>query len=140
MGEVTITEFLSTLPARGATGGTLPAGRGGSISIHAPREGSDRPDRQDNSLADVFLSTLPARGATYGKPAYRQTEKISIHAPREGSDVQRLTGVSCGGISIHAPREGSDELIFCDHCPDKISIHAPREGSDGALSGRLPVE
>ena len=34
--------FLSTLPARGATPGTLPGQKGLQISIHAPREGSDR--------------------------------------------------------------------------------------------------
>ena len=57
-------EFLSTLPARGATRVVGAQPQGGQISIHAPREGSD-------DIADVvrtgnalFLSTLPARGAT----------------------------------------------------------------------------
>ena len=57
-------QFLSTLPARGATrqnAGNVTAVR---ISIHAPREGSD---------GDVRV--LP-----------RGTVAISIHAPREGSD------------------------------------------------------
>ena len=35
------TEFLSTLPVRGATVGVVSALRGVDISIHAPREGSD---------------------------------------------------------------------------------------------------
>ena len=34
------------------------------ISIHAPREGSDRPTMQKQVLNRGFLSTLPARGAT----------------------------------------------------------------------------
>ena len=78
--------FLSTLPARGATkAGPLPQG-GVYISIHAPREGSDKvPESLGLSVLDfyprsprgerlliffvffavfVFLSTLPARGAT----------------------------------------------------------------------------
>ena len=78
--------FLSTLPARGATGETFTATayaristhapREGSdrrrgytkifcvISIHAPREGSDGVDHVYRSGQDGFLSTLPARGAT----------------------------------------------------------------------------
>ena len=56
--------FLSTLPARGATG---------------------RPWRQGGSPGR-FLSTLPARGATLVKQLSPCIRKISIHAPREGSD------------------------------------------------------
>ena len=57
-------QFLSTLPARGATvtGGKYPA-KAAVISIHAPREGSD------------------CRRSASGPP-----RPISIHAPREGSD------------------------------------------------------
>ena len=56
------------------------------ISIHAPREGSDR-----------FTGFLEKIGL------------ISIHAPREGSDRGLRAGETIGGgISIHAPREGSD--------------------------------
>ena len=80
-----------------------------SISIHAPREGSDKRSREH--------------------PVQRG---ISIHAPREGSDYFRdkLTfGLS--RISIHAPREGSDQrLLLLDLGQVVISIHAPREGSD----------
>ena len=79
--------FLSTLPARGATNIPPPFGACPSISIHAPREGSDkswkaatqkfsnfyprspRGERLDveniPALAGLFLSTLPARGATF---------------------------------------------------------------------------
>ena len=60
-------QFLSTLPARGAT----------AIDII------------NWMVSKVFLSTLPARGATAGQqvPVYKII--ISIHAPREGSDVYR---------------------------------------------------
>ena len=79
-------EFLSTLPARGATrktGGyiagqkiSIHAPREGSdgelvydiwecsISIHAPREGSDYTAYGEKPPTIPFLSTLPARGAT----------------------------------------------------------------------------
>ena len=124
-------EFLSTLPARGATRYLVGGRLLGQISIHAPREGSDR-------------GLLP-------QPPRLQ---ISIHAPREGSDRDQRR--ICGhphDISIHAPREGSDLSIFANAgdtvtflstLPARgatrgvevheifldISIHAPREGSD----------
>ena len=56
------------------------------ISIHAPREGSDRLVGL-HALDDlVFLSTLPARGATGAVDVHEADAVISIHAPREGSD------------------------------------------------------
>ena len=57
-------EFQSTLPARGATSRSVLRCSTRSISIHAPREGSDC--RQINACA--------------------MAGDISIHAPREGSD------------------------------------------------------
>ena len=56
--------FLSTLPARGATQGAVAHLAVGSISIHAPREGSDLPICPTcKRRSRIFLSTLPARGA-----------------------------------------------------------------------------
>ena len=84
-------------------------GRPQSISIHAPREGSDLPSIVIEDELPKFLSTLPARGATHRAAEYAVRYPISIHAPREGSD--RHGGklpVRAAGISIHAPREGSD--------------------------------
>ena len=80
------TQFLSTLPARGATVIPPSSPRKTGISIHAPREGSDAQGRR----------RPPAR-------------RISIHAPREGSDMDEYRYyVDVTDISIHAPREGSD--------------------------------
>ena len=126
-------EFLSTLPARGATDHVVgQVVRRGVISIHAPREGSDAGAHGYKARSQTFLSTLPARGATlYSASCSFRTRDfyprsprgerrllqglllgfciISIHAPREGSDDTRLTAVQrISGISIHAPREGSD--------------------------------
>ena len=111
--------FLTPLPARGATecrkegldrqpyfyprsprGERLTYGKlmlkSQAISIHAPREGSDR----------------------LGWRCRCDCGNISIHAPREGSDMY-----SSGPwflewiISIHAPREGSDfYLSVMPHC------------------------
>ena len=58
----------------------------GQISIHAPREGSDQIRLLLLPPSKVFLSTLPARGATQGAVAHLAVGSISIHAPREGSD------------------------------------------------------
>ena len=56
--------FLSTLPARGATVFEDVGKRLADISIHAPREGSDRIIDAAAVRSIAFLSTLPARGAT----------------------------------------------------------------------------
>ena len=83
------TRFQSTLPARGATVETArrlhdrhhfnprsPRGERplrlradcttDTISIHAPREGSDPQSPSDPEQSKPFQSTLPARGATFG--------------------------------------------------------------------------
>ena len=85
-GDVYLSAFQSTLPARGATS-TLPVPTDVmTISIHAPREGSDEQ-----------ITYVPI------------VDNISIHAPREGSDedLRDFAAVRVY-ISIHAPREGSD--------------------------------
>ena len=79
-----------------------------SISIHAPREGSDGP----SSIRSLEMH-------------------ISIHAPREGSDFDMRVQGNSIPISIHAPREGSDRgILGFPGSESTISIHAPREGSD----------
>ena len=123
-------EFLSTLPARGAT--TVQGVEPGTdpISIHAPREGSDRQPRLGHHRGTNFYPRSPrgerrAGTQTAPPPSYfyprsprgerRDAAKvatnyitISIHAPREGSDAKTAFRMSASGISIHAPREGSD--------------------------------
>ena len=80
-------KFQSTLPARGATVGGFLHYMHQSISIHAPRTGSDKRTRTRRSSSCTFQSTLPARGATnlYGELV--TLVNISIHAPRTGSDT-----------------------------------------------------
>src|SRR5699024_1088093 len=81
---------------------------GNSISIHAPREGSDQYPEEELPAKTLFLSTLPARGATGALLNQLDILVISIHAPREGSDQLQAAIQTASGISIHAPREGSD--------------------------------
>ena len=79
--------FLSTLPARGATGGGL-LGRiaAGNFYPRSPRGERRVPVRPISLARLAFLSTLPARGATRSRLAADHAGVISIHAPREGSD------------------------------------------------------
>ena len=148
-------KFLSTLPARGATGLPLlllpgfrdfyprsPRGeRHCAVYLSPPPKRhfyprSPRGERLSSpvsasSVPRVFLSTLPARGATDGGVRFPGQLAISIHAPREGSDVQSIKDAQTAAISIHAPREGSDLRHRHGKRPERgISIHAPREGSD----------
>ena len=139
------------------------------ISIHAPREGSDRRGPKLQKDPTDFYPRSP-RGERPGAQLFdAKSFVISIHAPREGSD-QRDQPLQPGqpAISIHAPREGSDPTscgtiprTTTDFYPRSprgerhlfpsnslilkgISIHAPREGSDGvqhglAFAGRISI-
>ena len=78
-GEEAKVRFLSTLPVRGATDALRAEHRLRRISIHAPREGSDK------TASRGYLS-----------------QAISIHAPREGSDSRIHT--SCETSHYFYPR------------------------------------
>ena len=88
------------------------------ISIHAPREGSDRRNR-------------------------RRAEKlsISIHAPREGSDSISCAAQSFtrkGRFQSTLPVRGATLPIRLRNAVSVfISIHAPREGSDSRYSQKI---
>ena len=143
--------FLSTLPARGATKmhdyftSCLP------ISIHAPREGSDRPcstythletnfyprsprgERQSYpyfpASGSRFLSTLPARGATLlhfypRSPRGERLEALPVEIKQKFAFLSTLPA-----------RGATHDIAFVDG-RSVISIHAPREGSDAVTSGR----
>ena len=152
--------FQSTLPVRGATDRVRSELEKASISIHAPRAGSDF-EPGDFKTRFRFQSTLPVRGATGSQHLIFVRNQISIHAPRAGSDcrsqcahvsdwrfqstlpVRGATRVSLQTleqgrrISIHAPRAGSDSGSAGADDSHSISIHAPRAGSDIML-GRPP--
>ena len=105
-------EFLSTLPARGAT-----------------------PWASISALAFAkFLSTLPARGATLNSKREPDNARISIHAPREGSDVEAEQHAA--GYENFYPRSPRGERLLSLSSlfvGTEISIHAPREGSDAGV-------
>ena len=124
--------FQSTLPARGATLTAAGIFYEKTISIHTPREGSDR-----------------------GKEDDRYLWPISIHTPREGSDpIPSNFNFSVENFNPHSPRgerlviicylnklylfqstlpaRGATKKNFVFSCLLCISIHTPREGSDTA--------
>ena len=82
-----------------------------SISIHAPRGGSDVSCFTRQPPCSIFLSTLPVGGATGSRPEIIPSIPISIHAPRGGSDEADPEYRQIVNISIHAPRGGSDSWI-----------------------------
>ena len=107
--------FLSTLPARGATGFLLVEG----------------------FLYPRFLSTLPARGATLTSSLQHDPHGISIHAPREGSDLRPSASPPFRVYFYpRSPRGERLNHIICDASIVYISIHAPREGSDRKIHPR----
>ncbi len=78
--------FQSTLPAKGATALSMLRSIPLTVSIHAPREGSDSTQVYVDVPDLPFQSTLPAKGATSGISSGPVSRLVSIHAPREGSD------------------------------------------------------
>ena len=81
--------FQSTLPARGATLRRGPDEADGSISIHAPREGSDAGSRRDQPGRRYFNPRSPRGERPFVTLTISKENLISIHAPREGSDRVR---------------------------------------------------
>ena len=126
--------FQSTLPVWGATlGSPMRKPCFLSISIHAPRVGSDLANRRFVSYGGISIHA-PRVGSDLGLTTPKQIRfLISIHAPRVGSDEAKENKAPPKIISIHAPRVGSDlgRLFPCDN--RDISIHAPRVGSDTTI-------
>ena len=118
-------EFQSTLPARGATRWFGRSPKQNSISIHAPRTGSDSYSNFAYARCKNFNPRSPHGERRFRPEPVAPTQDISIHAPRTAQWRQasrnfnprsphgeRRSGKSahlpCCGISIHAPRTGSD--------------------------------
>ena len=104
----------------------------GTISIHAPRTGSDMRRCAGKPDFSNFNPRSP-HGERRAPVAPKAEADISIHAPRTGSDGEQYATTSYVNISIHAPRTGSDKGANVNPAAIiRISIHAPRTGSDPA--------
>ena len=146
-------EFQSTLPVGGATVGSkyvigrlsisIHAPRGGSdkkagrrtfffgISIHAPRGGSDKRHRHTSKESLDFNPRSPWGERPDASSLTGAISVISIHAPRGGSDSQ-MTSSRNTRISFQStlPVGGATDFLLLAAQTLGISIHAPRGGSD----------
>ena len=140
-------QFQSTLPARGATASDSSSAGIPTISIHAPRTGSDQSRQPEPAAASNFNPRSPhgerqcrseskvssnkyfnPRSPHGERPVFasisRQCSRFQSTLPARGAtavpgDVQRA-----GGISIHAPRTGSDDSAGA--CPRAAQNFNPR--------------
>ena len=128
--------FQSTHPARGATSGHVAHLRlDAIISIHAPREGCDRPHRScrprpppdfnprtprgvrpmsslSRSRASLHFNPRTQRGVRpVPSPTGWASLKFQSTHPARGATPRRMVQNRHGAISIHAPREGCDVQI-----------------------------
>ena len=80
--------FQSTLPVRGATRRPKRTyQRDETISIHAPRAGSDGLRDGADDQRRKFQSTLPVRGATSRRQARRSTSRFQSTLPVRGATL-----------------------------------------------------
>ena len=123
--------FQSTLPVRGATGIVLSPLPSATISIHAPRAGSDLDDAEGMGIVAKFQSTLPVRGATAAR--YYTLAQPLYFNPRSPCGERRHIHKQLRpleGISIHAPRAGSDQTAeFITKYFDKFQSTLPVRGA-----------
>ena len=110
-------QFLSTLPARGATCRYV-----------------------FNHFLAQFLSTLPARGATSVILSKLSCYLISIHAPREGSDGKTLCRLLVASYFYPRSPRGERRLDFLDFgAPFGFLSTLPARGATGKTLCRLLV-
>ena len=126
-----------------------------TISIHAPRTGSDqmeektktagtdfnprsphgerRPAEWRTPMIYKFQSTLPARGATEMKLPNSSADLFQSTLPARGATPGDCDSVSCYFDFNPRSPHGERLLVHQDnHAFFRISIHAPRTGSDEA--------
>ena len=108
------------------------------ISIHAPREGSDRTVWRRLHCAVQFQSTLPARGATrLTAVSALSTCYFNPRSPRGERRSCRYSSLLVVPFQSTLPARGATPPGSPGNYPNRISIHAPREGSDIVLGRPL---
>ena len=130
-----IVQFLSTLPARGATFEHKVSGAATQFLSTLPARGATRFVPAD-CRAGRFLSTLPARGAT--RPRFLCGCFRFYFYPRSPRGERRSKSSSFwAGILFLStlPARGATRCGPEAAAAQEISIHAPREGSDSAGQG-----
>ncbi len=122
-----------------------------SISIHAPRAGSDASASLIKSLAMLFQSTLPVRGATrYSLEPQAAQRDFNPRSPCGERLPRSHNGKGIEEFQSTLPVRGATNRTGSLGSAHRISIHAPRAGSDyarfhvylllrGAFQSTLPV-
>ena len=119
--------FLSTLPARGATGSFCRAFPGRWHFYPRSPRGERQGDCSTGGNPQNFYPRSPRGERPRAAVQRHRREKISIHAPREGSDKEIAAQAATLKISIHAPREGSDRLsVSSQHRDGHFYPRSPR--------------
>ena len=134
-------KFLSTLPARGATWPILPHGLTFSISIHAPREGSDSKNREENPCfcfiiqhsARIWKNCFYKKGKTGKIHA-----KLACHTGAKGTGKRWVLHLRTGWQAMvkragdrPAQRAGEHRRVrpcFGSGCPADRSADCPERG------------
>ena len=130
--------FQSTLPAWGATSSAAFSSCCASISIHAPRVGSDLAHDNTHPFVLNFNPRSP-RGERQGRAAELQRRQhFNPRSPR--GERRRTSSLSAPVIVFQStlPAWGatSQHASFYETC--LISIHAPRVGSDPRAENLVP--
>ena len=117
--------FQSTLPVWGATGSRPSCGKTGSISIHAPRVGSDLSPVVSLQLSAYFNPRSPCGERRQPVQRVGSPVAISIHAPRVGSDmVTNKAGRKHDNFNPRSP---------CGERPSSSSSSVPSKGFQSTL-------
>ena len=102
-----------------------------TISIHAPRTGSDAADVHIGRTYIRFQSTLPARGATAAAAVLLAHIVFQSTLPARGATGLPLRcGKGLPNFNPRSPHGERQRILRPWGCDAKISIHAPRTGSD----------
>ena len=145
--------FQSTLPAWGATFNQFVADRIYTISIHAPRVGSDASrlllrcrfayfnprsprgerlrDASERKKHVEFQSTLPAWGATGPADGNGHRPGISIHAPRVGSDTRSMSSRAVDIFQSTLPAWGATDTLMSPKRTRSFQSTLPAWGATG---------
>ena len=112
-----------------------------SISIHAPRAGSDLYELRHTFISIVFQSTLPVRGATAVFSVIISPVWIfQSTLPVRGATAPKRHPAYGLDISIHAPRAGSDvNNCFCQLASPLFQSTLPVRGATIAAENQIPI-
>ena len=123
--------FQSTLPARGATDEEGEVVATFSISIHAPRTGSDNVAAKVSRQSDPHFNPRSPHGERPLPPSESaQRVPISIHAPRTGSDsAVPMVSTTVSAFQSTLPARGATRAAHHVQQPVQFQSTLPARGA-----------